>query len=263
MNIKDLYIYPIKSASAQKTKLLSISHLGPAGDREWMLIDQEGQFLSQRRLPKMATIEVFLEEESLTVAFQKMFFKISKKNSFQRKVIATLWDSPFEVALEPDLYSQAISQYLEVSCRLVRHMPTTNRRLKSDNPGWQPEVRFADQRPIQILNLKSLEDLNGRLEQSVSYDRFRPNIVFSGAEAFEEEQWRRIRIGQVEFANPKLCQRCHVITIDQTTGLASGPEPLKTLSSYRQKENKVFFGTLWIPQNEGVVAETDSIEVIE
>lgn len=263
MKIEELFIYPIKSARSQKVNSLSISHMGPDGDREWMLIDREGKFLSQRRLPKMATIEVFLEEESLTVGLEKMFFKISKKNSFQRTVSVELWGGSFEAALEPLLYSQGLSQYLGVDCQLVRHMPRTQRQLKSDRHDWNPEVRFADQRPLQLLNLKSLEDLNQRLEQPVSVDRFRANILFSGSEAFEEERWNRIKIGNVVLAQPKKCARCNVITVDQKIGLSTGVEPLRTLSSYRKEQGKVYFGTLWIPQNDGQITDQHSLEVLD
>lgn len=263
MQVTELNIFPIKSARSQSLKEMKITHEGPEGDRQWMLIDENGKFLSQRTLPKLATVEVFVDESALTVGLNKMFFKISKKSSFSRKVKVQVWNDSFEAALEPDLYSQGIAQFLGVNCRLVRYAPFSQRRVLSTNKEWKPEVRFSDGRPLQLLNLKSLEDLNSKLANPVGADRFRANIVFNGQTAFEEDKWKRIRIGEVIFSQPKKCARCTITTIDQQTGISQGPDPLKTLASYRRDGNGVFFGVLWIPENEGVVRLNDSIEVLE
>lgn len=263
MRIEELYIYPVKSARSQSLKEMKMTTQGPDGDRQWMLIDENGKFISQRTVPKLATLEVFHEAAALTMGFEKMFFKISKNNSFQRKVKVSVWNDTFEAALEPDLYSQALSQYLGVSCRLVRYAPYSQRRVMSHQAEWKPEVRFADGRPLQLLNLKSLEDLNLRLANPVGVDRFRANIIFQGQTAFEEETWKKIKVGEVIFSLPKKCARCTIVTIDQKTGIPSGPEPLKTLAGYRREGTEVFFGTLWIPENEGVIRVGDSLQVLE
>lgn len=263
MKIEELSVYPIKSARAQSIKEMKITHEGPEGDRMWMLVDDNGKFLSQRTVPRMATIEVFQDDSSLTVGLGKMFFKISKNNSFKRTVKVSVWNDSFDAALEPDLYSQGIAQYLGTSCRLVRYAPYSQRRVRSLDMAWKPEVRFADGRPLQILNLKSLEDLNSRLAEPVKADRFRANILFNGTTAFEEDHWKRIKIGEVIFSQPKKCTRCTITTIDQQTGVPSGPEPLKTLAGYRRDGKDVFFGSLWIPENEGMIRLTDTLEVLE
>lgn len=262
MKIEELYIYPIKSARAQRVKSMTINHEGPDGDRQWMLVDENGKFISQRTVPKLATVEVFCDEASLTVGFRKMFFKISKTSTFQRKVKVQVWNDTFEAALEPDLYSQALSQYLGVNCRLVRYAPYSQRRVRSLQMDWKPEVRFADARPLQILNLESLKDLNSRLETPVGVDRFRANIIFSGQKPFEEDGWTRIQIGSVIFSQPKKCSRCMITTIDQTRGEVMGPEPLKTLAGYRREGKDVYFGSLWIPENEGTIQSGDELKVL-
>lgn len=263
MRIEELYIYPLKSARSQKINEMKVSQEGPEGDRQWMLIDENGKFVSQRTLPKLATVEVFHDQASLTVGFQKMFFKISKNNSFQRKVKVQVWNDTFEAALEPDLYSQALSQYLGVHCRLVRYAPYSQRRVRSLTMDWKPEVRFADGRPLHLVNLKSLEELNSRLATPIGVDRFRSNIVFSGKEAFEEDRWKRIRIGDVILSQPKPCTRCVMTTIDQATGEMAGSEPLQTLANYRRDGNGIVFGTLWIPENSGTLKIGDAVEVLE
>lgn len=263
MKIEELCIYPIKSARAQKINQMTINHEGPVGDRQWMLVDEAGKFVTQRTLPKLATVEVFYDDTALTVGFQKMFFKISTKNSFQRQVKVQIWNDTVDAALEPDLYSQALSQYLGTNLRLVRYTPFSQRRVRSHSMEWKPEVRFADARPVQLINLKSLEELNSRLAEPVGVDRFRGNLIYSGQQPFEEEQWKRIRIGEVIFSQPKKCSRCTITTIDQTTGDRTGAEPLKTLAGYRREGKDVFFGTLWIPENTGIIRKGDTVEVLE
>lgn len=262
MQVSELNIYPLKSARAQSLAEMKITHEGPEGDREWMLVDETGKFVSQRTLPKLATVNAVFDPSSLTLAFEKMFFKIGRKSSFSREVKVQVWNDSFTAALEPDLYSQALSQYLGVNVRLVRYAPFSQRRVLSTQKEWKPEVRFADARPLLLVNTKSLEDLNSKLPSAIPMNRFRPNIVIQGNQAFEEDKWKRIKIGNVILSQPKLSARCNVIAIDQQTGVANGPEPLKTLATYRRDGAKVHFGTLWIPENEGTILMDSPVEVL-
>jgi len=261
--IQELNIYPIKSCQGQSVKEMNITSEGPEGDRQWMLIDEHGTFLSQRTVPKMATVQVLVNDTGLSLGIGKQFFVVPKINSFKRGVRVKVWDDEFDAVLEPDLFSQGLSQYLGVNCRLVRYAPFSKRLVPTKLEGdWKPEVRFADGRPLLLVNTKSLADLNSRLPGPVGLERFRANIVYEGQEAFEEESWNRIRIGDVIFSQPKKCSRCKIITIDQKTGLSEGPEPLKTLSSYRRDGNKVNFGVLWIPENAGKISRSSTVEVL-
>jgi uncharacterized protein YcbX len=264
--VTGLFIYPVKSCQAQAMQTLSITAEGPEGDRQWMLIDDHGTFLSQRTVPKLATVQVFLNEQGLNLGLGKQFFVAPAKSAFRRAVSVDVFGNKFEAALEADLFSQAISQYLGISCRLVRYAPFS-KRLVGDNSTlpsseFQTEVRFADSRPLLLLNTRSLEDLNQRLAEPVGMDRFRGNLIFDGNKAYEEDTFTRIKVGEVVFSQPKKCARCKIVTIDQATGASTGPEPLKTLSTYRRDGNKVHFGVLWIPENPGTIKRGDSIEVL-
>ena len=260
--LESLFIYPVKSCRGQSVKHLKVLQDGPEGDRLWMLVDESGKFLSQRAHPKLATLETHLDDQGLTLGYGKQFFRINLNNSFKRTLPVTIWNDTVEAALEPDLYSQAISQHLGVNCRLVRYTPSSQRRVRSLDMDWKPEVRFADGRPLLLVNSKSLEDLNSKLAAPVGTDRFRPNVVFKGENAFEEDTWTKIRMGEVVFSQPKKCARCVMINIDQKEGVSKGPEPLKTLATYRRTENKIDFGVLWIPENEGKISLSDKLEVL-
>jgi hypothetical protein len=260
--VQELNIYPVKSCQGQSLKQMNITSEGPEGDRQWMLVDEQGLFLSQRTVPKLATIQVLVNDQGLNLGLGKQFYVVPKNNSFQRKVKIKIWDYEAEAALEPDLFSQAISQYLGIHCRLVRYAPYTQRKMTSIQENWQPEVRFSDSRPLLLVNTQSLADLNAKLAKPIGTDRFRANIVIDGAEAFEEESWHRIRIGEVIFSQPKKAARCKIITTDQKTGVSEGAEPLKTLATYRREGNRVNFGVLWIPENPGMIFLGAPVEVL-
>ncbi|MDQ3040980.1 MAG: MOSC domain-containing protein [Acidobacteriota bacterium] len=129
-------------------------------------------------------------------------------------------------------------------------------------------VSFADGYPILLAGENSLADLNARLETPVPMNRFRPNLVVSGADAFAEDGWKQIKIGAVLFHVVKPCGRCVITTIDQTSGEKQGVEPLKTLATYRipkrSVKRKILFGQNMIAENSGEVLNVgDKIEVVE
>ncbi|MEN0060288.1 MAG: MOSC domain-containing protein, partial [Bdellovibrio sp.] len=209
------------------------------------------------------TVETHYAEGSLTLGWGQSFFKIPAQNSFRRTMNVQVWNDSFTAALEPDLYSQALSQYLGQNCRLVRYAPFSERKVGAEvKASWSPEVRFADGRPLLLVNEASLQDLNARLADPVGVERFRPNIVVRGSTPYEEDNWSRIRLGEVIFSAPKKCARCVMINIDQKTGVSRGAEPLKTLAQFRREGAKVHFGTLWIPENAGTIRVEDSLEVL-
>lgn len=261
--VQELNIYPVKSCQGQSLKEMSIGLEGPEGDRQWMLVDENGGFLSQRSHAKLATVQTMLNEQGLSLGVGKQFFVVPKTSAFKRPLKVRVWNDEFEASLEADLFSQALSQYLGVNCRLVRYASFSKRLVPSTLGGeWQPEVRFSDGRPLLLLNTKSLDDLNSKLASPVGIERFRGNIIYEGQKAFEEDHWNRIRIGEVVFSQPKKCARCKMITMDQKTGASDGPEPLKTLSSYRRDGTRVNFGVLWIPENTGLIRLQDRVEVL-
>ena len=158
------------------------------------------------------------------------------------------------------------SDVLDVECRLVTMPETTRRRIPPEfavNPG-EDHVSFADGYPFLLIGEASLAEVNARLETPVPMNRFRPNLVVSGSEAFAEDSWKKIRIGETVFHLVKPCARCVLTTVDQATGVKDGKEPLKTLASFRTFDGKVLFGQNLIAENPGgVVRVGDEVEVLE
>jgi uncharacterized protein YcbX len=129
---------------------------------------------------------------------------------------------------------------------------------------FRDTVSFADGYPFLLIGEASLADLNSRLSEPVPMNRFRPNFVVSGSEPFEEDTWKRIRIGSNEFHIVKPCARCVLTTVDQTTGQKTGKEPLKTLSEYRNRNGNVLFGQNLIAETAGGTVQVgDEIEVLK
>ncbi len=112
-------------------------------------------------------------------------------------------------------------------------------------------VAFADGFPLLLIGQASLDDLSHRVGRPLEMLRFRPNLVIEGSAAFAEDQWKRIRIGEVEFRLVKPCSRCILTTIDPQSGQRSDDrEPLTTLKTYRQQGGDVLFGQNLV--NDGV-----------
>jgi uncharacterized protein YcbX len=142
-------------------------------------------------------------------------------------------------------------------------MPETSHRKVDPRYAVQGEsVSFADGMPYLIIGQESLNELNARLEFPVSMDRFRPNLVFSGGSPFLEDQLRTIKIGNLPFQIVKPCARCVLITVDQQSG-KQGKEPLKTLSTYRSVNNKVYFGQNVVALSVGKIRIGDPIQLQE
>lgn len=270
MKIKAIRIYPIKSMGAVALKSAGFDARGFEHDRRWMLVDSRGEFLSQRRKPEMAVFRVRIGARGLAVTSPDggrvtVPFTPDGKGS----VSVSVWGS----RCKGDLYSDRINSFftgaLGMDCRLVKISERVKRRVswayavhKTD------EVGFADGYPFLIAGEGSLKDLNSRLKEPVPMERFRPNLIVAGSEAFAEDGWRRIRIGRLEFHIVKPCARCVMTTIDQASGEPQGPEPLSTLSKFRLYERggkrKILFGQNVIPESgKGRVSVGDEVEVLE
>jgi uncharacterized protein YcbX len=155
-----------------------------------------------------------------------------------------------------------LSAHLGMDARLVRMPDDTLRQVRLDYARPGDRVGFADAFPLLVIGEGSLEELNRRLETPLPMLRFRPNLVIAGTAPNEEDAWRRIRIGDTELDVLKPCDRCVVTTIDQTTGMA-GKEPLRTLSTYRRWNGKVYFGKYAVHRGRGTVRVGDEVTVLE
>lgn len=261
MRLQDIYIYPIKSLGGIRLSEAKVEIPGFAYDRRWMLVDEKGRFMTQRKHHQMALLQVRLTEGGLVV-FQKQRPDQSHFIPFipqtDRLISVTVWDDTMAAQIVSDRSNQWFSEALKVACQLV-YMPSSTERAIDDKYAVNQEtVSFADAMPYLLIGQSSLDDLNKKLTESLPMDRFRPNLVFSGGNAFEEDEWGHVKIGECTFKVTKPCARCVMTTVNQATGKA-GKEPLKTLAGYRSVNNNVLFGQNMIALTLGYVQIGDEI----
>ena len=244
MRIQDIYIYPIKSLGGIRVKEALLREKGFEHDRRFMLVDEQGNFLSQRKHPQMALLQTGLTRNGITVfkkdnTSERIEVPFEPGSDTTRSV--TIWEDRVEARLVDETISRWFSDLLNIKTNLVFMPEDARRELKPKYAVNNETVSFADGMPYLLISQASLDDLNSRLDKPVSMDRFRPNIVISGATAFQEDEWNIVQIGDARFKITKPCARCVMTTVDQSSG-EKGKEPLTTLSSYRKVDGSVLFG---------------------
>ncbi|SKC00171.1 MOSC domain-containing protein [Dyadobacter psychrophilus] len=265
MRLSEIWIYPVKSLGGIRLKEAKTEERGLQYDRRWLIIDEENTFITQRVFQQMALIDVALEQNGL-----KIYERNNPENSIKvpyepvsaQKLSVKIWDDLAEAVTVMNEADAWLSAQLEKNVRLVMMPESTERKADPKYAKNGEIVSFADGYPFLVISQASLDELNSRLEEPISMVRFRPNFVISDTMPFEEDEWKRIRIGELDFEIVKPCARCVLTTVDPTTG-QKAPEPLKTLASYRRVNNKVLFGQNMVASNFGVVREGDELEVIE
>jgi uncharacterized protein YcbX len=264
-----LNIYPVKGLKGIAVPQARCTERGLEHDRRWMVVDPEDRFLSQREVPRMATIWTDIAKGKLTLSVpdtDPVEVPLAPPPS-SRRLLVTVWSSECEALAVSGEADAWLSDYLAMDCRLV-YMPDNSRRLS--NPKYAGEgklVGFADGYAYLLTGEASLADLNARLEARkqppVPMNRFRPNLVVSGAAPYGEDAWKQVRIGQATFGIAKPCGRCQVTTTDQTSGEVTGPEPLATLATYRDsKQFGSTFGMNLVMLKTGAVRVGDLVEPI-
>jgi uncharacterized protein YcbX len=232
-------------------------------DRRWMLVDENNLFMTQRNFPKMALIKlqpVHTPAEGFSVSNREnsIFLPLG---TFGTTVVKTkVWEDDVTTLEVSAGHSQWFSEQLGVSCRLVAFEEKSPRPVDARFALHHEQVSLADAYPLLIIGRASLDDLNGRLKNPVPMNRFRPNLIFTGGEAYEEDGWNKFTVGKNRFAGVKPCSRCITTTINQETG-EKGVEPLATLAGYRKKENKIYFGQNVIAIDKNEIHEGDEIIV--
>jgi hypothetical protein len=261
--VSQLFVYPIKSLGGISLETSEVAERGLKHDRRWMLVDDQNEFMTQRSLAEMALLQVGLQNDGITVSHKIKNQQICIPfNATGPTTMVQVWSSRCRAIVADEKVNQWFSDSLSTSCKLV-YMPDTTMRRVDGRYAFNKEVTaFTDDFPFLLIGQSSLDDLNGRLASPLSINRFRPNIVFTGGLPFEEDGWVHFSISNINFYGVKLCARCVVTTINQENG-EKGKEPLKTLASYRQLNNKIYFGQNLLHHGEGVISVGDSINVLE
>ncbi len=264
LHLSQLFIYPIKSLGGIALEQGYIGKRGLEHDREWMLIDQDGTFISQRKYPQLALLQTSMADGSITVQQKqnpKQRISFSLAEQLDTPIAVTIWDDHCTGLEVNTSVSEWFSDCLQMNARLVKMSSLEKRKVDQRYARHEETVGFADAYPSLIIAQSSLDLLNTKLAQPIGMERFRPNLVFTGGDAHLEDEINEFSVGEVQFYSAKPCTRCVMITVDQQTG-ETGQEPLKTLSSYRKFGQKILFGQNIIHTNQGLLRIGDELKVI-
>ncbi|MFD2228821.1 MOSC domain-containing protein [Alkalimarinus sediminis] len=262
MKLTAINKYPVKSLKGLSLDSSLIDEFGIENDRRWMLVDSDGRFVTQRKHPIMGTIAVEDRDGLLRFTSAEGSVLDVQAGDFVNSIDAQVWSDNIVALGAGDAISGWFSELLGTPVNLVYMPDSTFRQVDRNYADYKQRVGFADGFPFLLISEASLEDLNSRLDSPVAMSRFRPNLVVTGCDAFEEDSWQLIRIGDIEFELVKPCSRCIMTTIDEVS-LNYGKEPLKTLATYRRNDYGVCFGQNLVHQNQGVLSVGANVEVLK
>lgn len=275
MRLVEIHVYPVKGARGVALEKSDVLAGGLRHDRRFMVVDDEGNFLTQRTEPTLALVETALAPGALvlaapgitpvTIDLAALAALAARAPSTPRRRVR-VWDDEVDAIEAPAEASELFARHLGRAVTLVFMPDDVVRPVEAPHGRAGDRVGFADAYPVLIATRASLADLNARLtaagEHAVPMSRFRPNLVVEGGEAYGEDRHGRVRVGALTFRTPKRCARCVVTTVDQLTAEV-GKEPLRTLASYRSEGNKVYFAQNAIPEAEGAIAVGDAVSYID
>jgi uncharacterized protein YcbX len=248
--VAELNLYPVKGCRGIALRTATLSATGlqidGIGDREWVVVDAEGEFLSQREYPKMALVETTLTATSLLLKAPGMLLLEVPLASEGDVVQVRVWDDQVSAVTQGEIADTWLSNYLGVQARLMR-FDCEGSRLASHRYTGKVDApfKFADAFPLLVTTTASLAEVNERLrrqgERAVTMARFRPNIVLDGSPAFEEDYFKVLRSGPLAIRPVKPCARCSVPGVDPATGEHS-TVVTDLLASMRATHDGVTFG---------------------
>jgi hypothetical protein len=265
--VSGLNYYPIKSCRGVSITTADIGVMGIRYDRQWMVVNENGIFVAQRGdkqlgavgVRSMCLIEPAITTHQLVVIAPGMLpisLPLAGNSGPERSV--RIWDSISTGIDQGDEAARWFTEYLsrEVpgNYRLVRMPDEGTRTTERGND----KVAFADAYPFLLTSEATLDGLNGRMQEALPMNRFRPNIVVTGCDALAEDTFSEFRIRDIGFTGIKRCGRCPITTIDQHTGIA-GKEPLTTLATFNRQGSNVYFGMYLTHSGSGMITLGDRL----
>ena len=260
IHLDSIFLYPFKSARGIALDRCAVEARGLVGDRRWMAVDATGKFLSQRTVPRLALLNARPVASGLALSADGFGEIDVQADPAAERVEVTVWSDTIGAVDCGDDAATWLGELLQVPCRVVWQPDDGIRAVDPTYALPGDHVSFADGFPLLLLTDASVRDLNARTSEPVPLERFRPNLVFSGAAAYEEDEWEVIRVGALLIDVVKPCSRCVVTTTDQQTGTRHR-EPLRTLAGYRRSGNDVFFAQNAVPRASGLLHRGDVLTI--
>jgi MOSC domain-containing protein len=262
-SISRLFVYPVKSCAGVELTEAVLTETGLDLDRAWMVVDDQGEFVTQRELPGMALVRPQLKHSEVVLRAPGMLALHLAIEAVEQPVQVRLWDDTVQAYDMGGVAAQWFSDFLGRKLRLVRFDPD-HRRLSSRQ--WTGELeaanQFSDGFPLLVIGEASLAELNDRLvaigHGAVGIERFRPNIVLAGLQAQDEDRLELLRVAtgaeDVLLRPVKPCPRCTIPDVDPATAQVD-PRVSDTLRAFRK--NELLQGAVTFGMNAIVVQGTD------
>ena len=255
-----VWVYPVKSCRGFTVEGVRFGARGPEGDRRFAVVDAGGRFVSQRSMPRMTRIRprplagggVRLEAEGAAP------FEVRPERGWPPLEVA-VWNDRLRAVDCGAAAARWLSEFLERPVRLA-WLPDDGPRVRPD--GSLRPAAFADAEPVLVITESSLAELEREAGRPVGAERFRPNVVVGGVPAWEEDAWRRIRVGWAVLEIVKPCARCPIVAVDPETGRRD-PAALRALGRIRRWDGEVWFGQNARVVAAGEVRAGDRVEILE
>ncbi len=252
--LSSLHLYPLKSAAGVAVDAFDVLPRGPRNDRRWLAVDADGRFITAREVPEMVLIRAEAMGEGLRLSAPGLHALEVPPPPFDApRQRVTIWKDAVDAQCADAAADAWLSACLQRPVRLVRMDDAARRAVDPAYAEPGDEVSFADGYPLLAISQAALDGLNARLAAAgrapAIMAQFRPNLVVADAAAHAEDDWTRVRIGDVEFDAVKRCIRCVFTTVDPAAGArrADG-EPLNILKDYRRTPAGIAFGMNLIPR---------------
>jgi len=271
--LHSLHIHPVKALGGQTLRAAAVEPWGLAGDRRWVLIDAAGKVVTQRQRPSLALAAAeLLPGGGIRLSApgrETLDVPVPRPGAAAGKVTVDIFGDKVGARLAGTEAHSWCGAYLGEEVRLAHmHDPASSRDIDPAYARPGETVSFADGYPLLVTTLASLDALNSLIaggdhpeEGPLPMNRFRPNVVLAGTEAWAEDSWSRLAIGEVTFRVAKVCGRCVVTTTDQSTG-DRGREPLRTLGRHRRFGNQLVFGQNLVPESPGTLRTGDPVRIL-
>lgn len=266
----------MKSCRGEDLDVAPIEPWGLAGDRRWMVVDPGGEAVTAREANALVLITPEITDRGLRFASPGMADLLVDRPESGLRLDVTIWDDRVPARLADDDANAWLSEVIGRPLRLVHLDDPRRRPVDPDVAAPGDVVSFADGFPMLLASEESLAQLNAWIADGprsgdgpLPMTRFRPNLIVAGAEAFAEDGWRRIRVGEVGFRVLTPCIRCVLTTIDPDTAVRT-KEPLVSLARHRRFGQKLLFAMNLVPEVSagaeapyGSIRVGDPVEVLE
>ena len=261
MQVVELHQYPVKSLGGQCVQAFEVERWGPVRDRRWAVVDTDGRVQTARTLPLLLTLRAEADLDGIRLIAPGDVGSLCVRTPLEG-VLTDVNVSRLPLATDAgDDAARFLSEATGREVRLVWQYDPRRRSVNPANGGLDGEtLSLADAGPVLITSRRSLERLQDEVGERpvIAMDRFRPNVIVDGDEAFAEDFWSSVEIGDVEFRVQQRCDRCVMTNIDPATR-SRGDEPMRTLRRHHEHDGKAMFGIRVVPQGSGMVRVGDSV----